>query len=110
MPDEQSLLPAEVVRKEASLSLSAIHSGQGGRLLVESHWQELWQLVREAKAAGTAIGGSAGPWHIRDGDGLNPLLVAGSFGVPLWPAGELRTASDLPALLNWAQVPSPAAH
>jgi hypothetical protein len=108
MPDERPILAAEVIREEAASSLLVIQSNPRAKL-AESQWRILWQLVREAKAARIPWGEfTAGPWHIsRDGDGSPPVLMAGGFGVPLWPPWEQRYASDLPRMLNWAGVPQP---
>ena len=113
MKDPTPALPIEDVREEAQEILSALDASRSERVVFEGHWRRLWQLLREAKAAGMFLSqADQGPWHLTiDGNrGEYPAahLAAGEFMLPIWPPDEPRSGSDLPRLLNWAGVPVPA--
>jgi len=108
MSDERPVLAPDDVRDEARGLLLAIDASRG-RGAFETGWKNLWQLVREAKAAQVLSAETAGPWHLSSGStqaqiGLPRRLAAGVFSLPLWPSDEPRYANDLPGFLNWAGV------
>ena len=106
------LTMADVV-VEAQELLASLDESRHQHAALEVNWRKLWQLVREAKAAGLPFGGSSyGPWHLGAAsdhplDDVSPSLSADGFTVPIWPPEESRSATDLPGLLNWAGVPVP---
>ena len=111
MSDEGSVLTKEIVHREAGEILCAIVTSQAQGARPEHHWNELWQLVRESKAAGLLAGSpTGGPWHLdRRGAGLSLSLTAGRFVLPIWPQDGIRMGAELPFMLNWAGVPVPNA-
>lgn len=90
MIDPTSALPIEDVREEAQEILSALDASRSEQVVFEGHWRRLWQLVREAKAAGMRLGHSdEGPWRLAKdgshGDYGPAHLTAGEFTLPIWP-------------------------
>jgi hypothetical protein len=114
MKDQTPSLPIEDVREEAHEILAALDASRSERVVFEGHWRRLWQLVREAKAAGMLHSQAhQGPWGLYRGGGLDQsgvavYLIAGEFMLPIWPPDEPRSGTDLPTLLNWASVRVPA--
>ena len=54
-------------------------------------------------------GSSHDLWSLGDhgdgADGASATLMAGDFTLPVWPPEGPRSRTDLPELLNWAEVP-----
>ena len=108
MGDDQSVLTKQAVREEAREILLALDGSRVDPEKFEDSWRRLWQLAREARAAGLAVQDHNKPWSMdfRE-DPLPAILVADSFSVPIWPTSEGRLEPDLAGLLNWAGVPVP---
>ena len=110
--DRFSGLTREQVRLEAQELLAILGDSRHRLPVFEATWRKLWQLAREATAAGLPARDGAGPWHWSRRPpggrrGISPSLRAGDFILPIWPADEPRDGASLPTLLNWAGVLPP---
>ena len=112
MSDDSSALTRDDVHQEARQILLTLDESRHQHEPFEANWRKLWQLVREADAAGLLLEDGNGSWHLsqRPGGGrrgVTPSLRSGDFILPVWPPEEPRSGAHLPQLLNWAGVPAP---